>query len=388
MLAYCMAVSRPSQWKTSHTALIYKKGDPSDPANWRPIALQCTIYKIFAATLACRLATFCNKHQIISPYQKGFMPVEGCFEHAFLARSLLDDSKRRNINLRFVWFNLQNAFGSVPHSTLLNMMSRLGIPKDFIDLCGSIYSGSHTLYKCSSGLTEAIQQRMGVKQGCPLSPLLFNLTIQGLLLGNDDLDGGYSFASGVKIRYLAYADDLCIVSHSKEDISSFIDCILEFTNWAGLPFRADKCAALSCINHTTRKYVESFSPGLNGDSIKPLKWAERYRYLGVPMERTRLQSLDQLKTLVISQVKAICASLLTDWQKIDMINTFVVSQVTYYLRAALPCKGWTQDLDSVLRKLVKKSLCLPRRTITSFLYVSHYHGVLGLFSISNNLVIA
>ena len=50
----------------------------------------------------------------------------------------------------------------------------------------------------------------GVKQGCPLSPILFNLTIQGLLLGLDEIDAGYELSDGSRIKYLAYADDLCI----------------------------------------------------------------------------------------------------------------------------------------------------------------------------------
>ena len=74
----------PNSWKTSNTILIYKKGDPHSPANWRPISLQNTIYKIYAATVAKRLASWCIMTGSISQMQKGFLPFEGCFEHAFL----------------------------------------------------------------------------------------------------------------------------------------------------------------------------------------------------------------------------------------------------------------------------------------------------------------
>ena len=75
----------PIAWKNSTTTLIYKKGDREDPGNWRPIALQPTtcIYKIYTAILVHSLAQFCIDNSIISPLQKGFMPVEGCFEHCF-----------------------------------------------------------------------------------------------------------------------------------------------------------------------------------------------------------------------------------------------------------------------------------------------------------------
>ena len=110
---------------------------------------------------------------------------------------------------------------------------------------------------------DAILQTIGVKQGCSLSPLLFNLTIQGLLLGLDQLNTGYTFADGSQIQYLAYADDLCIVSHDKDNIEKMIQRMEEFINWAQLQFNSSKCVALLAINSKSQKQVESYSPSLN-----------------------------------------------------------------------------------------------------------------------------
>ena len=78
------------------------------------------------------------------------------------------------------------------------------------------------------------------------------------------------------------------------------------------------------VSSKTLKYVESFSPTLKGEPIMALKWGDRYRYLGVPFGRTRVTSLNDLKKTIIGKAKAICSSLLTDWQKVDAINTFVM----------------------------------------------------------------
>ena len=219
-----------SSWKRSNMILIHKKDDPKDPANWRPISLQSTLYKIFAAVLAHRLAIYCMDNGTISPFQKGFVPFEGCFEHSFLMHSLLEDSKRGSKDLRLVWFDLKNAFGSIPHGVLLHMMSRLSLPKAFNSLCQNIYDNSTSRIRSSSGFTKDIPQLMGVKQGCPLSPLLFNLAIQGMLHGIDRVDGGYKLSPSLTIKYLAYADDLCIVAHSKEDINNFITVMTNINN--------------------------------------------------------------------------------------------------------------------------------------------------------------
>ena len=108
----------PSAWKRSFTILLYKKGDEGEPSNWRPIALQNAIYKIYAALWAKRLASWSNEAAAISPSQKGFTAGEGCLEHAFLMRPLMEDARRKKGPLHLVWFDLRNAFRSVPHELL------------------------------------------------------------------------------------------------------------------------------------------------------------------------------------------------------------------------------------------------------------------------------
>ncbi|KAL5509835.1 hypothetical protein EMCRGX_G005271 [Ephydatia muelleri] len=71
----------PPAWKTSATILIHKGDDPLVLDNWRPIALQNTMYKIYTAIIARRVATWAVVSGTISASQKGFLPMEGCHEH-------------------------------------------------------------------------------------------------------------------------------------------------------------------------------------------------------------------------------------------------------------------------------------------------------------------
>ncbi len=65
-----------------------------------------------------------------------------------------------------------------------------------------------------------------------------------------------------------------------------------------------------------------------------------YHYLRVDTGWTRLCSLKDLKISIISDTKSVCSSRLTDWQKVDAINTFIISCASYHLRAARPSIGW------------------------------------------------
>ncbi len=168
-----------------------------------------------------------------------------------------------------------------------------------------------------------------------MSPLLFNLVLEGILLQLEKVDEGYRFQGGATVRALAYADDLCIIRTSKQGINHMLSLIYRFFQWAGLSINPSKCAVLSTINRNNRKYVEPFQPTMGPDLIPALKWVDHYKYLGVQMGRQRLGSRGELEEEILRGVETISSSLLADWQKVKAANIFVLSKANYYLDAAL-----------------------------------------------------
>ena len=285
--------------------------------NWRPISLQPTIYKIYAAILARRLGSWAMDEEKICKSQKGFLPFEGCLEHSFLLRSVFEDSKRRRKNVRIVWLDLKNAFGSAPHHVMWDMMKRLDVPDYFRNICEEIYTGSTQRIRTKDGYTDDIPVLRGIKQGCPLSPLLFNLLLEGILPKLNQMNGGYRFKNGSVVKVLAYADDLCIMSHQKESLQEMLDELCKFFEWAGLSLNPSKCGAFSMINNVKRKYVEPFQPKIYNALIPALKWEDHYKYLGVQAGRQRSGSMNDLSNSMLADAKKIMDSPLTDWQKVD-----------------------------------------------------------------------
>ena len=107
--------------------------------------------------------------------------------------------------------------------------------------------------------TEDIPQLRGVKQGCPLSPLLFNFAVEGMLRGVESLPVGYTLSDGQKISCLAYVDDLCVgLNQERNRSDDKLNKIEEFSRWVQLSFNPMKCASLSMINRLRKKYVEPF----------------------------------------------------------------------------------------------------------------------------------
>ena len=225
----CRGAGRiPPDWKGSTVTLLPKGGDPMAVRNWRPICLQKTIYKLYSAAIARRIADWAITAGSILPSQKGFLPYDGCAEHSFVLRSALNDSRRRKRNIVLAWLDLRDAFGSVSHDLLLLMMSRLGLTGKTIDIVTDIYTDATVAIKTGrDSYTANIAQRRGVKQGCPLSPLLFNIALEGLLRHLKSCSYGFPISGTVLLNHLAYADDVCILagwgsSPSRFDLASTV----------------------------------------------------------------------------------------------------------------------------------------------------------------------
>jgi hypothetical protein len=97
---------------------LHKKGDCSDPGNFRPIALQPVLGNFLNACIRNKLWSFLDSNNLINTKtQKGFWPgIAGTTEHVELMKYLLKNQKRLNRDIFVILLDLKNAFGEVPHS--------------------------------------------------------------------------------------------------------------------------------------------------------------------------------------------------------------------------------------------------------------------------------
>ena len=382
----CLLAQRiPASWKEATTILIHKKGPSDDPSNFRPIALMSCLYKLYAALLTTRISRTALEHGLLSPNQKSARPGEGCHEHTFTLLSLISDCKRSSKNAFIAWLDLRNAFGSIPHDALYITLSHMGFPPNLICIIRDIYTDASTAVRTSATeFTSAIPILAGVKQGCPLSAILFNLTSELLIRVVEHaatINPQHPFSlHKQKISALAYADDLVLVSRTREGLQEFLDHVSDAADILSLDFRPDKCATLSATcNKREPARVSDTVFRIQDTEIPVLTDHEPYRYLGVPVNLIyNSQDMTGITSRLERDLIKIKESLLAPWQKLDAIRTFIQPCLTYILRAypvyQSTLKNYRKTLISTLR-----SIChLPKHATSSYFFASRQVGGLGL----------
>jgi hypothetical protein len=379
----------PAAWKMSMTELIFKKGDPAQASNWRPLALQNTLYKLYASVLKTRFTLWLDSNERLTNSQKGFRKFNGCHEHNFVAQAMMDTTRRAKSPFYAVWYDLRNAFGSMPHDFLWLVLSRLGVPPDFLALVKDIYTNASTMVTAASGTCAPIDQLCGVFQGCPLSPLLFIAGMTPLMLALDAQAPrfGVKMATDVTLSTTAFADDVKLFSRTPAGIQALHATMVDFLAWSTMAANPTKCAFLAVAYKDSKQVPSDLTLAINGVALPKLSLSDSYCYLGIregfDHVHTRFQLTDKLASMR-RQVVALVKSPLAPHQIIKAIKVFVLSQLEFAIRHVKATKSQLQSFSSFLVKSLRHLLRLPTSSTTEFFHSPPSSGGLGFLPLDES----
>jgi len=379
----------PTDWKTSRTIMIPKPGkdDYSVISAWRPITITSTVYRILMKYLTWEMYQWILFNNLISIGQKSMGKFVGCHDHNAMLNLLIQDVRRFNWKkskairmkkqLLIVFLDFTNAFGSVPINTLIHVLRRFNVSENAIKLINHLYQNNFTNVTCGVTKIDNLPIRRGVKQGCPLSMLLFNLFINIILRAVESLPGkmGYELGSD-DIRILAYADDIALISDSGENLQTMIHLAQSIGDTLGMKFNPPKCALLPVPFNK-----DIIPPKVNGQSIGLVSKGKPYKYLGT--KRTFFRNID-IKDILqkcLKETKQIVESDLHPHQKVHAYNTFIHSQLPFHLRhGRIPLANFTTNstsapaYDPAVRQLLVRNFGLIKGAPVDFFYASKEAG--------------
>lgn len=248
----------PVKWRRSIIVPLHKRGDVNDIGNYRGISLLCSAYKIFAEILKRRLEHVMEKKKILPESQAGFRKGRSTMDNIYILNHITQ--RKRNVSgnrkVYGLFIDLKVAFDRVNRKKLWKILEEKEVNKGIIWRLRKIYEDTEALIKARNGeLSHSFKLENSVRQGCVLSPLLFNVYMA-------DMDGEFEKRGVVGVKLgnsrvwsLAYADDVVLLAKNKEALEDMKYILKRFLNDREMILSADK-SKLVIFNRVSSKKKE------------------------------------------------------------------------------------------------------------------------------------
>ncbi|KAG0723224.1 putative protein in type-1 retrotransposable element R1DM [Chionoecetes opilio] len=342
----------PPDWKRGLVVPIWKgKGDRQDCNNYRGITLLSVPGKVLAHLLLTRIRSHLVKHQ--RPQQSGFTPGKSTTDRILALRVLVERRREFRQGMLAAYVDLKKAFDSVHRESLWDLLRLRGIPARTIGLITGLYSGTESAVKCGAGVSSFFPVNTGVRQGCVLTPSLFNACMDWVL--DKVVDQSYCGASVGNTKILIFADDAVIFAESLEVLVMVLEALHEEAKPLGLEvyWLKTKVQVFGDLLDEAVQFVHAC-----GEDIEIL---ESFKYLGSAVHNDGGSRQEVLRRIGIAHgvMDSLSGSIwrcryLCRRTKIRIFKSLVIPVLLY------GCETWTLNSDLKRRINAFGNKCLRR----------------------------
>lgn len=234
----------PEEWNTAQISPIFKKGDRSDPRNYRGICILNSCYKLYVKIINNRLRPIMEA--LIEEFQYGFRKGRSCTDCIFTISQLIEKRKEFNLPTFFAFIDYEKAFDRVDRSILWKILENKGIPSHLIRVIQSLYL-NNTIQLKTSRNNKMAEINQGVRQGCPLSPTLFNLYMDEVIriwLNEISLDFKLN---DINCTTILFADDQVVISESENALQQAVFKLDRIASSFNMKISSNKTKAMAFI---------------------------------------------------------------------------------------------------------------------------------------------
>ena len=320
--------------------ISYKKNGRVFIENYRPITLLNVDLKILTRTLAVRMASVLSK--LIHDNQR-CVPGRKITKNIHIVQDLIDVINKSNGKGALIFLDQEKAFDRISHTFIMKTLRAFGFGERFINWVKIVYSDTRSQVKINGFLTPSFPIERGVRQGCPLSALLYVLCAEvlGIAIRSNKNIHGFKYGNN-EHKISQYADDMNAVVTTEASIEELFTVLDKYERATNAKLNRGKTEAL---------WVGEWRDRV--DKPLGLRWtSDKVNFLGVFVGNDREDCSLQSFSIVIEKIRAKFSywkgKFLTLKGRVKTVNIFIFSKLWYILEC--------QDFPITLKNDLDKNL--------------------------------
>ena len=274
----------PPGWNRGRITLIHKRGLREQLGNYRPLTVIVSMSGLYSRVLNDRLTQVVELYGLLGEVQNGFRKNRGGADYNFILDTILWKGMSRRKKVHMAFLDISKAYDSINREKLWSRMSSLGFGGQFLASIKSIYTNDCVVSTVNGLQTRPVFLRRGLRQGCSLSPMLFNIYI--MEMGNDITVSNEGFnVGGICVSGLLFADDLVVIARDSAGLLRLLKLVKMHTDNLLLDINTekDKSEVVSQCGKDGDKWELSNE---DGEVVLSLKQVIEYKYLGTQIHDT------------------------------------------------------------------------------------------------------
>jgi hypothetical protein len=342
----------PASFAEAVIVPIPKSGDRKDALNYRPISLLQSGYKIFTKLMAHRVQRSLGK--VINADQAGFVRGRALADNLSIMRAILqqaqDERAPQPADGAIVLIDFRKAYDTIDRDFLRYALLAFGYPSTFITVVDTVHAGTTARFLVNGELSAQFDIVTGIRQGCPLAPLLFliaaetlkhaldqNPRIRGVRLRGHHQDHVHTFS--------AFVDDSVVYLEQRDMVTALDQTLQAFSAVSGLQAQPHKSHAIVLDTDYKLPLLGPFPVVPRGTTVT---------YLGVEIGITDLEAAnwDQRVDKLAKRLNALSQYTTGIADRVQVINLACVPSLLFTAQFFTPPLSAQTRLDGMWRQYI------------------------------------
>ena len=333
----------PDELLKSVYITLPKKPRATECADHRTISLMPHVLKVFLKVIQERINHKINNE--VGSNQFGSRAGSGTREGLFCFNTIAQKHIEVNQDLYTCFIDYSKAFDRIHHATLVDCLEKIGVDGKDIRIIANLYWYQKAAIRIDDELSPFTEIKRGVRQGCVLSPYLFNIYTEFIFREAEELEG--IMINGHNVNNLRYVDDTALIASDEEKLQKLVDIVKECSSNAGLEMNAKKTKTMVLSKQPDSDKKVDIK--IEGESLEQVK---QFKYLGTQVTEDAKSEVELNSRIGAAKTKfSMMSTILTSKQlsialKVRVLGCYVFSVFSYGSEAWTLTKTMEEKISS------------------------------------------